>query len=154
MLRNVNRHPTPRSPKTYIFKNGGLTDSESEYSYNPEDELDDLIQYSKQAKAKSAKNSKTDQDFLPNLIIYSTPEGRTIRLEESGLNNQFAGIFDPQIDELQFQKGTPLDPPEVEENQDINDICHEVLMVRISKFHESEDDSMERLNLDDPNGDH
>ena len=75
-------------------------------------------------------------------------------MEETCLNNRSTGISHPQIDELPFQKDTPLDPLEVEENQDINDLCREVLMVRISKFHESEDDSMERLNLDDPNGDH
>ena len=69
-------HPT----HTYS-KIGALTDFESEYSYISEDELDDLIQYSKETKAKSVKNSKIDQDSLPNLIIYSTPEGRTVRLE-------------------------------------------------------------------------
>ena len=95
-----------------------VTDSESEYSYDSEDELDDLIQYSKdaQAEANSGKKSRTDQDFLPNLIIYSTPKRRTVRWEKLGLNNRSAGISDPQIDELPFHKGTPLDPRAVEEN--------------------------------------
>ena len=50
-------------------KNGGLTDSESEYSSNSDDELDDLIQYSKQVESNSANKSKSDQDSLPNLVI-------------------------------------------------------------------------------------
>ena len=41
-------------------KIGGLTDSESEYSSNSEDELDDLIQYSKQVESNSTKNSRSD----------------------------------------------------------------------------------------------
>ena len=61
-------HTTSRSPKI-----GGLTDSESEYSSNSKGELDDLIQYSKQVETNSTKNSKFDQDSLPNLVIYATP---------------------------------------------------------------------------------
>ena len=87
--------PLLAHPKHTYSKIGGLTNSEFEYSYDSEDELDDLIQYNKEAEAKSAKNSKTDQDSLPNLIIYSTPEGRTVRLEESGLNNRSVGISNP-----------------------------------------------------------
>ena len=49
-------------------KIGELTDSESEYSSDPEEQLDDLIQYSKQVESNSAKNLKSDQDSLPNLI--------------------------------------------------------------------------------------
>ena len=51
-------------PKHTYTKIGGLTDSDSEYSYDSEEELDDLIQNSKeaQAKANSTKCSKTDQD--------------------------------------------------------------------------------------------
>ena len=70
-----------------------------------------------------------------------------------GFNNRNVGISDPQIDELPFQKGALLDPPEVEEKQDIKDLYRKVLMVHISKFHESDDDSMQRLNLDDYNSD-
>ena len=47
------------SKHTYS-KIGGLTDSDSEYSYNPEDELDDLTQYSKEVESNSTKNSKSD----------------------------------------------------------------------------------------------
>ena len=50
-------------------KNGGLTDSESEYSSNSDNELDDLIQYNKQVESNSANKSKSDQDSLPNLVI-------------------------------------------------------------------------------------
>jgi len=41
------------SKHTYS-KIGGLTDSESEYSYDLEDKLDSLIQYSKEAEVSSA----------------------------------------------------------------------------------------------------
>jgi hypothetical protein len=41
----------------------------------------------------------------------------------------------------------------LKKKQDIEDFCLEALMVRISEFHESDDDSMERLNLDDYNSD-
>ena len=65
--------PLLAHPKHTYTKIGGLTDSDSEYSSNSEDELDDLIQYSKQVESNSTKNSKSDQDFLPN----SAPEGDT-----------------------------------------------------------------------------
>ena len=38
--------PLLSHPKHTYSKISGLTDSNSEYSYDPEDELDDLIQYS------------------------------------------------------------------------------------------------------------
>ena len=47
-------------PKHTYSKIGGLTDSGSEYSSDPEDELDDLIQYSKEVESNSTKNSKSD----------------------------------------------------------------------------------------------
>jgi hypothetical protein len=75
--------PLLAHPKHTYSKIGGLTDSDSEYSYYSEDELDDLIQYSKEVESNSTKNSKTDQDFLPNLVIYATPQGRIVRLEET-----------------------------------------------------------------------
>ena len=58
--------PLLAHPKHTYSKIGGLTDSDSEYSSNSEDELDDLIQYSKQVESNSTKNSKSDQDSLPN----------------------------------------------------------------------------------------
>jgi hypothetical protein len=39
--------PLLAHPKHTYSKIGGLTDSESEYSSDPEEQLDDLIQYSK-----------------------------------------------------------------------------------------------------------
>ena len=62
--------PLLAHPKHTYSKIGGLTDSESEYSSDPEDQLDDLIHYSKQVESNSAKNLKSDQDSLPNLVIY------------------------------------------------------------------------------------
>ena len=74
--------PLLAHPKHTYSKIGGLTDSDSEYSCDSEDELDDLIQYSKEAKSNSTKNSKSDHNSLPNLVIYATPQGRTVRLKE------------------------------------------------------------------------
>ena len=81
-------------------KISGLTDSDFEYSYNSEDELDDLIQYSKKVESNSTKNSKSDQDSLPNLVIYATPQGRTVRLEETRL--QTLKALSPQPADLPF----------------------------------------------------
>ena len=88
---------------------------------------------------------------MPNLVIYATPEGRTVRLEEPGLKNRFVEASRPQINELPFQEGTPLGPSRSKEDQEVKDLCHEILMVHISELHESDDDSMVRLNLDDYN---
>ena len=65
--------PLLAHPKHTYSKIGGLTDSESEYSSDPEEQLDDLIQYSKQVVSNSAKKLKSNQDSLPNLIIYAMP---------------------------------------------------------------------------------
>ena len=43
--------PLLAHPKQTYSKIGGLTDSDSEYSYNLEDELDDIIQYSKKVES-------------------------------------------------------------------------------------------------------
>ena len=67
-------------PKHTYSKIGGLTDSESEYSFDPEEQLDDLIQYSKQVESNSAKNLKSDMDSLPNLIIYAMLQGQMVHL--------------------------------------------------------------------------
>ena len=48
---------------------------------------------------------------------------------------------------------TPIDPSTSKQDQEVQDLCREILMVRISEIHESEGDSMERLNLDDYNSD-
>ena len=60
--------PLLAHPKHTYSKIGGLTDSESEYSSDPEEQLDDLIQYSKQVEFNSAKNLKPDQDSCNTLI--------------------------------------------------------------------------------------
>ena len=72
-------------PKHTYYKIGGLTDSDSEYSYDSEDELDNLIQYKKEVTTKSIKDTGH----------------RTVRLEEPGLNNRSVVTLSPQI-ELPF----------------------------------------------------
>ena len=52
--------PLLAHPKHTYSKIGGLTDSDSEYSSNPEDQLDDLIHYSKEVESNSTKTSKSD----------------------------------------------------------------------------------------------
>ena len=66
--------PLLAPPKHTYSEIGGLTDSDSEYSNNSEDELDDLIQCSKEVESNSTKNPKSNQDSLPNLVIYATPQ--------------------------------------------------------------------------------
>jgi hypothetical protein len=75
--------PLLAHPKHTYSKIGGLTHSESEYSSDPEEQLDDLIQYSKQVESNSAKNLKSNQDSLPNLIIYAMPQGQTVHLRKA-----------------------------------------------------------------------
>jgi len=52
--------PLLTHPKHTYSKIGGLTDPDSEYSYDSEDDLDALIQYSKEVESNSTKNSKSD----------------------------------------------------------------------------------------------
>ena len=59
----------------------------------------------------------------------------------------------PQLVVLPFHKGAPLDPSGSKQSQEIKDLCREILMVHISELHESDNDSMERVNLDDYNSD-
>ena len=82
--------PLLAHPKHTYSKIGGLTDSESEYSSDPEEQLDDLIQYSKQIESNSAKKPASDQDSLPNLILYATPQGRTVHLRKAQVPNASA----------------------------------------------------------------
>ena len=63
---------------------------------------------------------------------------------------------DPNTSGLQptdppFQQSTPLDPSSSKQDQKIQDLCREILMVRISEAQEPEGDHTERLNLDDYN---
>ena len=67
--------PLLAHPKHTYSKIGGLTDSDSEYSYDSEEELDNLTQYNKEVESNSTKNSKSNQDSLPNLVIYATLVG-------------------------------------------------------------------------------
>ena len=87
--------PLGAHPKHTCSKIGGLTDSDSEYSFYSEDELDSLIQYSKEVDSNLTKTSKSDQNSLSNLVICSTPEGRTVRLEEPRFKNQSVEVSSP-----------------------------------------------------------
>ena len=53
--------------------------------------------------------------------------------------------------DLPYQQSTPLDSSSGKQGQEIQDLCHEILMVRIAE--EPEGDPTERLNLDDYNSD-
>ena len=55
--------------------------------------------------------------------------------------------------DLPYQQSTPLDLSSGKQDQEVQDLCREILMVRISEVHEPEDNYMERLNLDDYNSD-
>ena len=107
--------PLLAHPKHTYSKIGGLADSESEYSSDPEEQLDDLIQYSKQVKSNSAKKPTSDQDSLPNLIIYATPQGRTVHLRKA----QDPNAFRSQPADLPYQQSTPLDPSSTKQNQEV-----------------------------------
>ena len=56
-----------------------------------------------------------------------------------------------QLADLPYQQSTPLDPSSSKQDQEIQDLCREILMVRIAE--EPEGDPTERLNLDDYNSD-
>ena len=53
--------------------------------------------------------------------------------------------------DLPYQQSTPLDPSSGKQDQEIQDLCREILMVRIAE--EPEGDPTQRLNLDDYNSD-
>ena len=72
-----------------------------------------------------------------------------VRWEETGLHHQSAEVHSLQIDKLPFQEGTSLAPSEYKHTQDIKDLCREVLLVHISEIQEVDDDSLDRVNLDD-----
>ena len=139
--------PLLAHPKHTYSKIDGLTYSESEYSSDLEDQLDDLIQHSKQVESNSVKDLKSDQDSLPNLIIYATPQRRTVHLRKGQDPNASAS----QLEDLPYQQSTPLDPSSSKQDQEFQDLCREILMVRITE--EPEGDPMELLNLDDYNFD-
>jgi len=78
-------------------------------------------------------------------------QGRMVRLEET--RPQARKALSPQPADLPFQQSTPIISSASKQDQELQDLCREILMVRIFELHESEDDSMERLNLDDYNSD-
>ena len=106
-----------------------------------------MLQYSKQVESNLTKNLKSDQDSLPNLIIYATPQGRKVHLRKAQDPNASAS----QLEDLPYQQSTPLDPFSSKQDQEVQDLCREILMVRITE--EPEGDPTERLNLDDYNSD-
>ena len=58
-----------------------------------------------------------------------------------------------QPTDLPFQQSTPLDPSSSKQDQEIQDLCREILMVCISEVQEPKGDPSEHLNLDDYNSD-
>ena len=48
--------------------------------------------------------------------------------------------------DLPYQQSTPLDPSSSKQDQEVQDLCREIIMVRI--FGEPEGDPTERLNID------
>ena len=52
-----------------------------------------------------------------------------------------------QLEDLPYQQSTPLDPSSSKQDQEVQDLCREILMVCIAE--EPEGDPTERLNLDD-----
>ena len=89
-----------------------------------------LIQYSKQVVSNSAKNSKSDQDSLPNLVIYAMPQGRTVHLRKT----QDPNTSGSQPTDLPFQQSNPLDPSSSEQDQQGQDLCREILMSASLRF--------------------
>ena len=69
------------------------------------------------------------------------------------METQDSNAFDSRLSDLPFQQSTPLHLSSSKQEQKIQDLCREIFMVRISEVHEPEDDSTERLNLDDYNSD-
>ena len=77
------------------------------------------------------------------------PQGRTVHLRKA----QDPNTSGSQPTDPPFQQSTPLDPSSSKHDQEIQDLCREVLMFRISEVHKPEDDPTECLNLDDYNSD-
>jgi hypothetical protein len=86
----------------------------------------------------------TDSD----LVIYATPQGRTVYLKTQDPNTSGS-----QPTDLPFQHSAPLDPSSSKQDQKVQDLCREILMVRIFEVHEPEDDPTKRLNFDNYNSD-
>ena len=58
-----------------------------------------------------------------------------------------------QPTDLPFQQSTPLDPSSSKQDQEVQDLCREILMVCIFEVPKPEGDSTEHLHLDDYNSD-
>ena len=74
-----------------------------------------------------------------------------MRLKET--HPQVLKALSPQPIDLPFQQGISIDLSASKQDQDLQDLYREILVVRISELHEPEDDSTERLNLDEYNSD-
>ena len=77
------------------------------------------------------------------------PQGRTVHLRKT----QDPNTSGSQLTDLPFHQSNPPDPSSSKQDQKVQDLCREILMVRISEVQEPEGDSTERLNLDDYNSD-
>ena len=62
---------------------------------------------------------------------------------------QYPNASASQLEDLPYQRSTPLDLSSSKKDQEIQDLYREILMVRITE--EPEGDPTERLNLDDYN---
>ena len=56
-----------------------------------------------------------------------------------------------QLEDLSYQQSTPLDLSSSKQDQEVQDLCREILMVRITE--EPEGDPTKHLNLNDYNSD-
>ena len=79
------------------------------------------------------------------LIIKSTLEGRTVHWSNPHEHTS-PKQSSQEPAELPYQEGPPLPPPRAEENPE--DSSREIMMVRLMEI-DNDDDSMERVNLDD-----
>ena len=73
-------------------------------------------------------NLKSDQDSLSNLIMYATLQGRMVHLRRA----QDPNASGSQQADLPYQQSTPLDSSSSKQDQEIQDLCREILMVRIA----------------------
>jgi len=101
---------------------------------------------------KGQENDQIDPDIgsrvqlkhAPVLTIKSTPEGRTVYWTYPREDRNLESTL------LPYQEGLPLPSPCLESNN--KDPSREVLMVRLMEI-DNDDDSMERINLEDYNSD-
>ena len=99
----------------------------------------------KQIKPESRERDQTPHDSI--LTIRSTPQGRIVYWKNTD-HQTLSEVNLKVFDELSFQDGSLLPPPQEEETKDTRDLSREVLMVHIMEIQESNNDSMERVDLD------